>query len=149
VALAVEADLSDAASLKKVSLKPTSGRTDFILDSLCKAKVDDYLPPRMTATILSTLYFLLATGSYFGCDRAATQPLVAHSSLLSSKNSSSKGSYPFTDAMVLILEFFVALFRHLSPLVIYLGMVTRKKKSSYIPTLPLQKETMGRSAGRV
>jgi len=85
----------------------------------------------MVATILGKLYFLLATGSYFGCSRKATQPLVARSSLLSSKNSSSKGSYPFTDAMVLMLEFFVAFFRHLPPLVIYLGMVTRKKVLVY------------------
>jgi len=85
----------------------------------------------MAATILGRLYFLLATGSYFGCGRAANQPLVARSSLLSSKNSSSKGSYPFTDAMVLMLEFFIALFRHLPPLVIYLGMVTRKKVLVY------------------
>ena len=131
VALGVEADLSEAASLKKVSLTPTSGRTDFILDSLRSAKIDNYLPPRLAATILGKLYFLLATGSYFGCGRAATQPLVARSSLLSSKNSSSKGSYPFTDAMVLMLEFFVALFRDLPPLVIHLGVVARKKVLVY------------------
>jgi len=34
VALGVDANLSEAASLKKVSLKPTSRRTDFIFDSL-------------------------------------------------------------------------------------------------------------------
>jgi len=34
-------------------------------------------PPRMTTTILGKLYFLFATGSYFGCGRAATQPLVS------------------------------------------------------------------------
>jgi len=127
VALGVEADLSEAASLEKVSLKPTSGRTDFILDSLRKAEV----PPRMAATILGKLYLLLATGSYFGCGRAANQPLVACSSLLSSKNSSSKGSYPFTDAMTLMHEFFVALLRDLPPLVIHLGMVSSKKVLVY------------------
>jgi len=33
--------------------------------------------------------------------------------------------------MVLMLEFFVALFRHLPPLVIHLGMVARKKVLVY------------------
>jgi len=127
VALGVEADLLEAASLKKLFLKPTSGRTYFILDSLRKAEVDNYLSPCMTATILGKLYFCCLPQDRIG----ATQTLVPRSSLLLSKNSSSKGSYPFTDAMVLRLEFFVALFRHLPRLVIYLSMVTRKKVLIY------------------
>jgi len=80
---------------------------------------------------LGKLYFLLATRSYFGCGRAATQPLVTRSSLLSSKDSSSKGSYPFTDAMDSTLEFFVTLFKDLPPLVIHLGVGARKKVLIY------------------
>jgi len=63
VALGVEADLSEAASLKKVSLKPTSGHTAFMLDSLRKAKVDNYLPPHM-ARLSWANCFLLATGLF-------------------------------------------------------------------------------------
>ena len=131
VALGVEADLSKVASHKKVSLKPTSGRTDFIIDSLRKAQSDNGLPPRLAATILGKLFFLLATGSYFGCGRAATQPLVARSSSPSSRKTSSNGNYPFTEAMDLMLKFFVALLKNLPPLVIHLGMVARKKVLVY------------------
>jgi len=49
VALAVEPDLSEAASFKKVSLKPTSKCTDFILDSLRNAKLDNHLLFRLAA----------------------------------------------------------------------------------------------------
>jgi len=40
VALGVDADLSVAASGRRVIFKPTCGRTEFILDTLQKAKMD-------------------------------------------------------------------------------------------------------------
>jgi len=76
VALGVDADFSAAVSGRRVIFKPTSGRTEFILNTLHKAKKDNYLAPRVAATFLGKLYFLLITGAHFGCGRAATQPLV-------------------------------------------------------------------------
>jgi len=50
VASGVDADLSAAASGRRVIFKPTSDRTEFILDTLQKAKMDNYLAPRVAAT---------------------------------------------------------------------------------------------------
>jgi len=95
-----------------------------------KAKKDNYLAPRVAATLFGKLYFLLITGAYFGCGRAATQPLVQRASQLSSSRASEKGDVPFTGAMELMLQFFTALFRDFPPLVIHLGKHLRKKGAS-------------------
>jgi len=114
VALGVNADLSAEASGWRVIFKPTSGRTEFILETLQKAKKDNYLAPRVAATLLDKVYVLLITGAYFGCGRAATQPLVQRASQLSASRASGKGAFPFsTGAMELMLQFFIALFRDL------------------------------------
>jgi len=70
--LGVNADLSTAASGWRVIFKPTSGRTEFILDTLQKAKKDNYLGPRVAATLLGKLYVLLITGAYFESSDAAS-----------------------------------------------------------------------------
>ena len=111
--LGVDADLSASASGRRVIFKPTSGRTEFILDTLQKSNQDNYLAPRVAATLLGKLYFLLIIGAYFGCGRAATQPLVQRASHLSASRASAKGAFPFTGAMELMLQFFIALFRDL------------------------------------
>jgi len=134
VALGVYADLSAAASGRRFIFKPTSGRTEFILDTLQKVKKDNYLAPRVAATLLGKLYFLLITGAYFSCGRAATQPLVQRASQLSASRASGKGAFPFTGAMELMLQFFIALFRDLLPLVIHLGKHLRKKVLAYTDT---------------
>jgi len=95
-----------------------------------KAKKDNYLAPRVAATLFGKLYFLLITGAYFGCGRAATQPLVQRASQLSASRASEKGDVPFTGAMELMLQFFTALFRDFPPLVIHLGKHLRKKGAS-------------------
>jgi len=125
--LGVDADLSASASGRRVIFKPTSGRTEFILDTLQKSN----LAPRVAATLLGKLYFLLIIGAYFGCGRAATQPLVQRASHLSASRASAKGAFPFTGAMELMLQFFIALFRDLSTLVIHLGKHLRKKVLIY------------------
>ena len=83
VALGVDADFSTAVSGRRVIFKPTSGRTEFILNTLQRAKKDNYLAPRVAATFLGKLYFLLISGAHFGCGRAATQPLVQRASQFS------------------------------------------------------------------
>jgi len=59
VASGVDADLS-AGRGRRVIFKPTSGQTEFILDTLQKAKKDNYLALRVAAS-LGKLYFLLIT----------------------------------------------------------------------------------------
>jgi len=113
VALGVDADLSAAASGRRIIFKPTSGWTEFILDTLQKAKKDN------------------CPGAYFGCDTAVTQPLVQRASRLSASRASGKGTFPFTCATELMLQFFIALFRDLPPLVIHLGNHLRKKMPVY------------------
>ena len=129
--LGVDADLSASASGRRIIFKPTSGRTEFILDTLQKSNQDNYLAPRVAATLLGKLYFLLITGAYFGCGRAATQPLVQRASHLSASRASAKGAFPFTGAMELMLQFFIALFRDLPTLVIHIRKHLRKKVLVY------------------
>jgi len=113
VALGVDADLSAAAYGRRVILKPTSGRTEPSSFSTPSRK-----PRRITTlvveTVLGKLYFLPITlltrgkqGAYFGCGRAATQPLVQRASQLSASRGSGKGAFPFTGAMEQMLQFFM------------------------------------------
>ena len=88
-----------------------------------RAQKNNYLAPRATASILGKLFFLLATGAYFGC--GSSHPTTRGSGVcLVTEIYRQTCAFPFTEAMVLMLEFFVALFRDLPPLVIHLGRET-------------------------
>ena len=104
-----------------VSFKPTPERAGAILHTMEQAKTADYMPPRTAAEILGRLNFLLCSGAYHSCGRAATQPLVSRCCGLG-RSKVNRGPTHFTTAMGSMLKFFTALFLDLPPLVIKLGV---------------------------